>query len=118
LTQLSRQFTILLMTTMHTQDSDCTLSPELDCLECGVAHGAPCPCCKGRGFHAPGCTDHFADLVGEFRAEPTTCAAKAIVEAINAAPGLVARVHRATLTKVFKKAGVFEAASAKMKGAK
>ncbi len=39
----------------HTQDSDCTLNLNDECVECGVYHGDPCPDCGGRGFHKSDC---------------------------------------------------------------
>ena len=44
---------------VHQQDSDC--AGHIDavtglCVVCGVLHGDACPVCKGKGFHAVGCT--------------------------------------------------------------
>jgi hypothetical protein len=42
----------------HTSDNQCTVDPTTNtCTVCGVEHGAPCPECSGRGFHAAGCTE-------------------------------------------------------------
>lgn len=41
----------------HAHDRDCQIDPETRlCQVCGVEHGAPCPVCGGRGFHANGCS--------------------------------------------------------------
>jgi len=39
----------------HTTDAHCTLDVDDQCVVCGVSHGAPCPRCEGRGFHAQDC---------------------------------------------------------------
>jgi len=40
----------------HTQDSDCVLDEQSQCVMCGVDHsGPPCEQCQGKGFHNPIC---------------------------------------------------------------
>jgi len=40
----------------HTQDSDCVLDEQSQCVMCGVDHSAdPCASCLGRAFHVAGC---------------------------------------------------------------
>lgn len=42
----------------HTRDEQCTVNWRTGtCTVCGVEHGAPCPECNGRGFHAVGCKE-------------------------------------------------------------
>lgn len=44
----------------HNQDSDCTVDADGNCDGCGVWHGAPCPECRGTGYHKPGCVESDA----------------------------------------------------------
>ena len=39
---------------IHTRDEQCQVE-DGRCIACGVAHGEPCPECRGRAFHRFGC---------------------------------------------------------------
>lgn len=52
-------------------------------------------------------TTNIASLVAAFRANKCATTAQAIVDAINAAPELAARIPSTTLVAVFRHAGVF-----------
>ena len=55
---------------MMTTHTACTIDPATDCcITCGTLHGDPCPACRGRGFHRPGCSEWPAEEQAEARAD-------------------------------------------------
>lgn len=51
---------------LHARDTMCCLDVNdarvcPTCIICGCTFGDPCPTCRGRGFHFPGCSDPSND---------------------------------------------------------
>ena len=99
LTTLLGQYSLI-----HRTDADCRgyLADDDTCNGCGVAHGDPCRCCGGRGFHRPGCTEWPAEDQAEARAaarrrlaDANRAFAAAVAAGDLAAQGAAARAHAA-----------------------